>query len=248
FAAFQQRRHLIPGLIHAAAIDALNRQPFENDVFGKIQGDGLRGQAKKGNPASAAHNVESSSNGGGMAGHLEHDINSESPSRLHDELGYVLVGRVEHKVCLHLLRDSTTVLVDLDGEDGRSTHCPRYRNREQADRTTSRDGDCFGSDLAGKHGVDGIAQRVQDRRVFLRNGGIEFPDVALGNTNVFSKGAVGIDTDNLDELTYMSLAGAALQTLSARHMHLGGHKVAFFYARNFVSIGNHLTAKLVPVN
>src|SRR5579859_6012009 len=42
-AALEQRRHLIPGLIHAASIDALHRDALENNVFGKIQRDRLRG-------------------------------------------------------------------------------------------------------------------------------------------------------------------------------------------------------------
>src|SRR5439155_24909113 len=35
-AGFEERGHLIPGLVHAAAVDALNRDAFEDDVFGEI--------------------------------------------------------------------------------------------------------------------------------------------------------------------------------------------------------------------
>src|SRR5260370_41365501 len=40
-ACLQQRRHLVPGLVHASSVDALNRDAFENNVFGKVQRDGL---------------------------------------------------------------------------------------------------------------------------------------------------------------------------------------------------------------
>ena len=41
FAAFQKSRHLVQGLVHTAPVDALDRQAFENDVFGKVQRNGL---------------------------------------------------------------------------------------------------------------------------------------------------------------------------------------------------------------
>src|SRR5450631_1544455 len=39
--ALEQRGHLVPGLVHAAAVDTLNGDAFENNVLGKIQRDGL---------------------------------------------------------------------------------------------------------------------------------------------------------------------------------------------------------------
>src|SRR5260370_28628390 len=40
-ACLQQRRHLVPGLVHASSVDALNRDAFENNVVGKLQRDGV---------------------------------------------------------------------------------------------------------------------------------------------------------------------------------------------------------------
>src|SRR5260370_31344710 len=37
FAALEQSGHLVPSLIHAASVDALHRDAFENSVFVKIQ-------------------------------------------------------------------------------------------------------------------------------------------------------------------------------------------------------------------
>src|SRR5690349_16924459 len=37
----EKRSHLVPGLVHAAAIDALHGGAFENDVVGQINFDGL---------------------------------------------------------------------------------------------------------------------------------------------------------------------------------------------------------------
>jgi len=46
----------------------------------------------------------------------------------------------------------------------------------------------------------------------------------------------------------MSFAGAALQTLAASHMHLGGHEIALFDAGNFVAESRNFAAKLVSGN
>src|SRR5205814_4420443 len=77
-ACLEQRSHLIPGLIHAAPIDALNRDSLKNDVFGKIERNWLRGDTEERNTTATPHDVKRCSNGIGMAGHLEHDIRTLS--------------------------------------------------------------------------------------------------------------------------------------------------------------------------
>ena len=46
----------------------------------------------------------------------------------------------------------------------------------------------------------------------------------------------------------MALAGAALQALAARHVHLGGNEIAFLDTRDLIAKRDHLPAKLVPWN
>src|SRR5208282_2922465 len=79
-AILEQRSHLIPGLVHAAAINALNRDALENNVFRKIQRDGLGSETEKGNASAAPHNVESCSNGVGMTGHFQHRVDPQTAS------------------------------------------------------------------------------------------------------------------------------------------------------------------------
>ena len=43
----------------------------------------------------------------------------------------------------------------------------------------------------------------------------------------------------------MSLAGAALQTLAAGHVHFGGNEIAFLYAGDFIAEGDYFAAELV---
>src|SRR5229473_7284706 len=63
FAGFEERSHLIPRLVHATAVDPLNREAFENYVFREVQRDRLGGQTQQGDASAAADNVESRSDG-----------------------------------------------------------------------------------------------------------------------------------------------------------------------------------------
>ena len=96
--------------------------------------------------------------------------------------------------------------------------------------------------------MDGIAQRIENRGVFLWDGGIKLPDVRLRNDHVLGEGAIGIYADDLHVLADVSFAGAALQALAAGHVHLGGNEVAFLDAGDFIAECGHLAAELMPWN
>src|SRR4051812_21767454 len=96
FAGLEQRLHLVPGLVHASAIDALHRDALKNYVFGKVQRDGLGGQAEQGDATTASHNVEPCSDGVGVAGHLQHHVNAQSSRRVHHRCSDVVRLGIEH--------------------------------------------------------------------------------------------------------------------------------------------------------
>ncbi len=66
-AMLEQRGHLIPGLVHAAAVDALHGDALKDDVFGEVERNRLGGKAEKRDASAAPHDVEGGSNGVGMA-------------------------------------------------------------------------------------------------------------------------------------------------------------------------------------
>ena len=127
-------------------------------------------------------------------------------------------------------------------------HGAGHGNREQADGAAAGDGYGLGGDFSGQHGVYGVAEGIEDRRVLQRNGGIELPDIRFGNDDVFGEGAVGVDADDLHVLADVRFAGAALQALAAGHVHLGGNEVAFLHAGDFVAERRHFSAEFVPGN
>ena len=248
FAALEQGRHLIPGLVHAPSVDALNRQAFENDVFGKIERDGFRGQAKQRNSSAAAHNVESRPNRVRMSGHFQHHIHAQPACLFFDNRPHIFFRGVEHIVSLHLLRQLAPGLIHFQRKHASRAYRPSHRNREQPNRAASghRHGLC--RDLSGKHGVDRVSQRIQNRGVFFRNGWIQFPDIRLRDHDIFGKRAVGVHPNDFHVLADMLLAGAAQHTLSAGHVHLGGNEVAFLHAGHFVAERHHFSAELMPRN
>src|SRR6266702_2830370 len=96
--------------------------------------------------------------------------------------------------------------------------------------------------------MDGIAERIKDGSVLLRNGRIQLPNIRLRNYHVLRERSVRIHTDNLYVLADVGFAGAALQTLAAGHVHRRGNEVPLLYAGDFISASNHFAAELVPRN
>src|SRR5271170_6902100 len=90
--ALQQSGHLIPGLVHAAPIDALNGDAFKNDVFGEIERNGLRRKAEERDAPAASHDVECGSNGIGMAGHFKNYVHTEASSFFGNNGTHVFFG------------------------------------------------------------------------------------------------------------------------------------------------------------
>src|SRR5712691_9025892 len=162
FAGFEQSGHLVPGLIHAASVDALHRDAFENNIFGKIQRDGPGGQAEQGNHPAAAHDIESCANRVGMASHFENHVHAQAARLFHHNRAGIFFRRIEDVIGLHLARDFAPMLVHFDGKYAGRAGGPGHGNRKQPDWSASRDGHGFGGDLSRQHRVNRIAQRIEN--------------------------------------------------------------------------------------
>ena len=119
---------------------------------------------------------------------------------------------------------------------------------EKSDRTAADDRDRAGGDLAGEHGVYGVAERIEQRGVVGRDRWIDLPDIRFGDADVLGEGAVFIDADDLNVGADVSFADAALVTLATRHVHLGRDEVAFLYGGDLVTHGYNIPAKFVSGN
>ena len=103
----------------------------------------------------------------------------------------------------------------------------RHRDGHQSDRTAARDGYGSSRDISGKHGVHGVAQRVHDRRVVLRDGRVDLPDIPRRNAHELGEASVLVDADHFYELANVRLSNAARQATAAIHVHFRAHKFAF---------------------
>ena len=156
-----------------------------------------------------------------MARHFKHDIHAETSGFLHDHGARIFFCRIDHVIRLHLLRNLPPVFVNFNDENRGRTHGPRHRDGKQSDGAGASDGNSFGRDFSGKHGVHGVSQWIKNRGVLQRDGGIQFPDIRFRDDHVFGEGAVGVHANDFHVLANVGFAGATLQTFSACHMHLG---------------------------
>src|SRR5437899_9586671 len=91
-AGLEQRLHLVPGLIHQAAVDALHDCAFKDQVFGDVHLDRNRRDTKQGDTPAEAQNVESCLDAIGMSGHLEHHVDSSAICTFEDKLLHVALA------------------------------------------------------------------------------------------------------------------------------------------------------------
>ena len=96
--------------------------------------------------------------------------------------------------------------------------------------------------------MDSIPKRIKNRGILLRDRGIQFPDVRLGDHHELGKCPVRIHADDFHVVTDVGLTGTALQAFAAGHVHLRGNKVSLLHAGNFVATGYNLAAKFMPGN
>ena len=157
-------------------------------------------------------------------------------------------GGVEGEIGAHLGGHLAAMLVDFNGEDLRRSAGFGDGDGEEADGAASGDGDGGGGDGAGEHGVDRVAERVEQRGVVVGDGGRELPDIGLGDDGVAGEGAIGIDAQDAHMLADVGLAGAALETLAAGHVHLGADQVAFFDGGDAAAHAGNNAGELVAGN
>src|SRR5208283_6216573 len=81
----KQRGHLIPGLVHAAAVDALHGCAFEDHFFCEVEFDGAGGNSEQRHAATKTQDFESCSNGLGTSGHFQNHVHAGAASMVHHD-------------------------------------------------------------------------------------------------------------------------------------------------------------------
>src|SRR2546430_3764557 len=96
FAGPEQRLHLVPGLVHQAAIDALHDSALKDQVFGEVHLDGNRRNTEQRDAATEAQDVESRFDTVGMSRHLKYNVHASSVSAFEDKLLHVAFAGIAY--------------------------------------------------------------------------------------------------------------------------------------------------------
>src|SRR5207302_3177472 len=139
-AAPKEAAHLIPRLVHEAAVDAVHRDALR-DHFREVEGHGLRIQAEDVDAAGGPDDREGLRKDLFAPGELQDLIDALAGRQVHDLVHEALV-RFQDGVGADRLRQFHPVLVPMaDGEDATRAHGAAYGDGHEANRPQAEDGD-----------------------------------------------------------------------------------------------------------
>ena len=187
--------HLVPGLVHLAAVDAFDGDHVEDDGF-PVDGELLAGDAEKGDVSAVKHVGKHVLEGGGDAGHFHADVKTF----LHAELSLNVLDRSFTDVdrlgdVAHLFGKFEAEGVDVGDHDIAGTSVFRDRSGHDTDRAGTGDQDVFAEDFKFKGGMDRVAERVEDRGDVEVDARLVLPNVGVWNGNELGEPAVGVYAD-----------------------------------------------------
>src|SRR5690348_6474127 len=225
-AGFEERGHLLPSLEHFASVDSLHDGAFENHIADQIERDRLAGNAEERGASALAEHLKTLADTGGIAAHFEEDVDAVAVGGGENWRDGIGGAGIENLVGAHLLSEGAAMRVHFGGENRGGAASARDSDGHESDGAAAGDGDGLAGDFSSEHGVDGVAERIENGGVMFRNGGIDFPDVARGDADKFGEAAVGIYADNFHVAAKMRLSGATGAAMAAVHMHLGADEIA----------------------
>ena len=213
-ATLEHYRHLVPGLVHFAAIDAADCELVEDNLV-PVDGDVFRRDAEHGDLCTVTHVGEHLAESSGIARHLETDVEA----LLHVELLLdVFEGsgsRIDSLGDANFASEVAAVLVGIGDDDIAGPGVTGNGCGHDADRASACDENVFAQDRKGERGVDGVAQGVEDSSDLVRDAGRVAPDVGHGDDDVLSEGSVAIDADSESVGAEVPAAGEAVAAATA---------------------------------
>ena len=109
----------------------------------------------------------------------------------------VLLGRIDDRVCSHLLRQGLAEFVRLHGDDLPGPRGPRHTHGEKTDRAAPQDHDGRAHELGGplpaEGSVHGVPEGVVDRRHLRRDPLVHLPGVTFRYHHVVGEASVEVD-------------------------------------------------------
>lgn len=213
-AALQHDGHLVPGLVHLATVDSADGELVEDDLV-PVDGDVLGGDAEHSDLRAVAHVGEHLAKGGGVAGHLEADVEAFLHVQLLLDLGEGGGAGIDGKGYADFCGEIAPVLIGVGDDDVASACVSSHGGGHDADGTGTGDENVFAEYGKGERGVDGITEGIEDGSDLVVDAGGVLPDVGHGEDDVFGECAVAVDSDALGVGAQMATACETVAAASA---------------------------------
>ena len=240
-----QHRHLVPGLVHLAAVDALQRQHVEHD---RREVDrhlaGLDPEQR--DPAAVRHRRQQPAQRRRLARHLERDV---EPLR-HPELALDRLEpagrRVDRRGRPHLQRDRAAIRVGVGGDDVAGACVSGDGDRHAADRPGAGDEHVLTEHRERERRVHRVPEGVEDRRHLLVDARPVVPDVRHRQRHELGEGAGPLHAEPDRVGAQMPPSGHAVAAAPADDVPLAADDVARVEVAHVRPDVDDLADELVP--
>ena len=152
--------------------------------------------AEQGDLAAVVHGADHVAQRLGVARHFEADVEA----LVHVDLGHHLraasAGRARTaRVAPIRAGEREAVVVDVGDDDVARADMAADRDRHQADRPGAGDQHVLADEVEGQRGMDGVAERIEDRGDLVGDGIGDRIGVGGGDRDIIGEGARPVDAD-----------------------------------------------------
>ena len=243
-AALEHAAHLVPGLEHLSAVDALEDEALE-DHAAPVDGDFARRDAEDGDATAVVHGREHALQRGRIAAHLEADVEALGHAELRHHVFDLLTGHVQHTRGAHASSELEAVVVHVREHDVARTDVTRDGRGHAADGTGPRDQHVLAHHVEGERRVRGVAERVEEGGDVIGDGVRQREGVARGDDEVLGEAAGAIHAHTLRVAAEVSLAGAAVAAMTTGDVALARDALSVLEADDLRAHLDHLADELV---
>lgn len=217
-AGVEEVGHLVPGLVHLAAVDAFDGDHIEDDGL-PVDAELLGGNAEEGDLAAVEHIREHILERLRNAGHFHADVEAF----LHPEIFLDVFDRGLADIdglcdVTHFLGELEAERVNVGDDNVAGTGVFRDRGGHNADRAGSGDEHVFAEHFEFESGVDGVAERIEDRGDVEVDLGLVLPNIGLWDGDELGEPAVRVYANPTGISAKGTLAGHAVSAASANQV------------------------------
>ncbi len=219
-----QLRHLVPGLVHLAPVDAVQREAFENDLV-PVHAGALGQQSQQCDLAAVIHAIEHVAERARVAAHFQAHVEPFHVQVGHDVLERG-VGHVHHARGAHVRGQFQAEVVDVGDHHVARADVLADTGRHHPDRAGAGDEHVFAHHVELQRAMRGVAVGVEKRSQLagdlIGNG----PQVGCGHDDVFGERAVAVHADADRVRAQMLFPSAAISAMPAHDVAFGGYALA----------------------